>query len=121
MHLWIVPHTWLPLFFGVRTPSYMENCIHFLSALWSIPNNEQSIRNSIAQYESSLKDMFERLDRQEESARAIDATDVTAWAAKYHAWWCCRHTIVHIQEVRLPRFELSSSNSHYFTDQAEYR
>jgi hypothetical protein len=71
-----------------------------VSGFWTCSSDEDTIRDKIAQHEFNLKELFERLDRQESLMREIDGLDMTAWPEKYNAWRWYRHTLVHIQEIK---------------------
>jgi prephenate dehydrogenase len=49
-------------------------------------NNEETILQQIAQYESSLDEMIKKLDSHDQLAKEIDSSDVSAWPTKYDAW-----------------------------------
>lgn len=84
-----------------RPPSFLENFISLLFNSQQSTDNEETVHRQIAQYESSLEEMIEKLGNQDQVAREIDSSEVTAWPAKYHAWLARRRTEVKIQEVSL--------------------
>jgi hypothetical protein len=86
-----------------RPPSFIQNCIGFLfgSRTLTPADNEDSILQQIAQYESSLDKMIEKLDNYDQLVREIDSLDVSAWPTKYDAWLGCRQILVKIDEVSL--------------------
>jgi hypothetical protein len=83
-----------------RPPSFLENFIGLFNSQKSI-DSEETIRQQITQYESSLEEMIRTLGNQNQVAREIDSSEVTAWPAKYRAWLTRRQTEVKIQEVSL--------------------
>ena len=64
-------------------------------------DNEDTILQQMAQYESSLDEMIEKLDNHDQLAREIDSSDVSAWPTKYDAWLGRRQIVVKIDEVSL--------------------
>ena len=87
--------------YALRSPSFLENFISLLFNSQQSTDDKETIHRQIAQYESSLEEMVEKLGNQDQVARQIDLSEVTAWPAKYHTWLVRRHTEVKIQEVSL--------------------
>lgn len=81
------------------SPSFIENCINFLSRPHTHTEDEQTILQQIAQYDSLLDHAVEELDYQDELAKEIDSSDVTAWQAKYQVWLGRRRIVIKMQEV----------------------
>lgn len=80
-------------------PSFIESCISFLFRPQTPAENEQTILQQIAQHDSLLDHLVEKLDYQDELAREIDSSSVTAWQAKYQVWLGRRRIVVQMQEV----------------------
>lgn len=82
-----------------RPPSFIENYINLLFRPRSHAENKQTILQQIAEYDSLLDHAVEELDYQDELAKEIDNSDVTAWQAKYRVWLGRRRIVIKMQEV----------------------